>query len=295
MNNFFIFGDSYSYEYRINEANPFIPRHSEQQYKSDVLKWIEKHSYRWPNLLRQKFENDYNFENFSLHGTGPYYSLRMLEKVSNNLHKNDIVVFIVSDLYRFMYSNLPSSFDEFSNNIMCDMNDYKPYHLGFDYSPEPSGISEKFLKYFELNKENIEYYYEMFFHNLKPNSLFLMFSSMFKNIAENKNLKKFIVFFKRLDYKSNLPVSLIDIKNSENYFNYYLELDRVSQDEYVHKTQITRGFDERPNHLSPENHQIMYNNILHIIENSKTVTYNLKPFKKRFRQGSSNIKNFIYE
>ena len=54
---------------------------------------------------------------------------------------------------------------------------------------------------------------------------------------------------------------LIDIKNSENYFNYYLELDRVSQDEYVHKTQITRGFDERPNHLSPENHQIMYNNI----------------------------------
>ena len=130
MNNFFIFGDSYSYEYRIDETNPFVPCHSEQQYKSDVLKWIENHSYRWPNQLRKKFEKDYNFENFSLHGTGPYYSLKMLEKVSGKLNKNDIVVFFVSDLYRFMYSNVPSKFDEYSNNIMCNMSgDFEPFHV----------------------------------------------------------------------------------------------------------------------------------------------------------------------
>lgn len=273
MNNFFIFGDSYSLEHKSEKSN-------------------EDFSYCWPNKLRSNFENEYNFKNFSLQGTGPYYSLKLFDEISNKLNKNDIVIFVVSDLYRFMYSNLPSEFDKYSNNIMCNMNDFKPYHIGSDLDTSHH-LNQKFLSFYEMHKENIEFFYDMFFKNLKPSSLFLMLSSMFKTIAENKKLLKFIIFFKRTSYNKNYMSYYV--KNSKHFFSFFTELDWISSDEYVDKCRISGGHDKRPNHLSIENHEIMFENILSIIDNFNEINYALKPFKKNILKESKKYQNFIYE
>jgi len=275
MNNFFIFGDSYSAEEQL-------------EYKFSN----EDFSYCWPKKLKSNFENEYNFKNFSLEGTGPYYSLKLFDEISNKLKKDDIVIFVISDLYRFMYSNLPSKFDMYSNNIMCDMNDLKPYYIGSS-SNTSDQMKQRFLSFYEMHKENIEFFYDMFFKNLKPSSLFLMFSSMFKTIAENKKLLKFILLFKRTSYNKNYISH--NVNNSKHFFSFFTELDRISSDEYIDNHRMFRGHDKRPNHLSIENHEIMFENILSIIDNFNEINYALKPFKKNILKESKNYQNFIYE
>ena len=60
MNNFFIFGDSYSDNYDNYKIFPF-----EKMTQDKLNSWQTQNDYRWPYKLKTNFQKNFNFQNFS--------------------------------------------------------------------------------------------------------------------------------------------------------------------------------------------------------------------------------------
>lgn len=289
MNNFFIFGDSYSDNYDNYEIFPF-----EKMTQDKLNSWQTQNDYRWPYKLKTNFQKNFNFQNFSLMGTGPYHALKLLEKNTANLKKGDVIIFVISDFYRFKYFGLPSEIDFYSNNVVCDMSDFEPYWICHEksISNRPNNF-KKFKAYYEMNSENINYFFQMFFENLNPKNILLMFLTFLKNLANIKKLSKVIVFVKKFnDLNFDITNTVL---NDKNFFHYHRELNEISREEYVKYNINLKQFDFRPNHLSKINHSIMYENIMQILNNDDNVVYNLRPFEKNIIDSGESSDHFIYE
>lgn len=274
MNNFFIFGDSYADEHANNDEN-----------------WHKKYEYRWPNFIKKQYENKYRFKNFALQGSSPYSALQKLLKKYDDLKKNDIILFFLSDFDRIDFK-CP---DEIKSHISNIFYSYRENNCQLFDDLEYRN-HQKLKAFYLLHELELDFFYKNFWNILPVETCEFLFISFLKNLSQEKDCK--VILFEK---NYNKKQKLFFLADTKNFYQYKKSLSKVSDDEYAEYQNkdfdcIIR--DNRINHLSQENHKIMAQIISKIIESD----FDLPKFKTNLYQTiegelivGSDAKKFIYE
>lgn len=243
-----IFGDSFADPNDRVDENP------------DVKSWYEYLS------------EQYKVLNHALAGTGPHYSFKKYYDfiIDKNIKKDEyIVIFLLSGSDRI----------HFPNKGPAEMT-----YVNWDFDKKESWwCGEATLKrhkvYYESFKSEIDFLFltmhdELMWANIK-NLGFLYICSLMFNM-------KTIVFntygYKVWQKKSSQSSMDIQSLNSSIFYISPKDLGSVAYEEFLEREENNYNFiDYRRNHLSNENHLIMYNNLKKIIKNEYDT---LLPFKK---------------
>ncbi len=241
----------------------------------------------------EHLNHDYEITNHALAGTGPHWSFKEYYNfISSDEKKEDyICIFFLSgeDRIHFPYAN-PATIT----------------HINWDFDKKESWWAEnedlkKEKIYYESFKSEIEFMFLTMHDELKwsnfKNLGFLYMNSLLLNM-------KTIVFCTYGIKVLSRMGSFLDVEklNSPNFYTYPVELGHISQEECIDverfREQSYDFVDLRRNHLSQENHTILYENIKKFINND----YNPSPFTKEMDHSASfgktrNTKagKFIYE
>tara|TARA_Y100000004_G_C8883618_1_gene398710 strand:+ start:22 stop:825 length:804 start_codon:yes stop_codon:yes gene_type:complete len=261
-----IFGDSY--------ADP----EDNLKENKDVTTWYE--------LLSKK----YQIKNFGKAGTGPHYSFTKYYKfISKKQNLNEwICIFLLSGEDRINFYGAPKD----SNNINWDFEKKESWWATGDNL-------EKEKRFYENFKSEIDFFFltmhdDLIWSNFK-NLGFLYMNSLLLGM-------KTIVFY-------TCGLKILNDMIYENFFklntsHFHLstkELGTVASEEIIDKQELD-GYsyhDYRRNHLSQENHIILYENIKNMIKNKNELTPYVKNlhYARDFRQMTYTGKTgkFIYE
>ncbi len=208
--------------------------------------------------------SDYDITNYGICGTGPHYSFKeyydLIQKFMTTREYEDyIVIFFLSGEDRIHY---PNTNPRETSSINWDFQKKESWFYENNYE-------EKVKIYYDAFKSEIDFFFltmhdEMYWSNMK-NVGFLHILSLLLNM-------KTIVFFtygiKILnktwfkDYISRLY--------SSNFYVSPIELAIVAEEEFKDKDKYRSNYDfqdERRNHLSQQNHKVLYENIKKIIVN----------------------------
>jgi hypothetical protein len=194
----------------------------------------------WPIAISKK----YKVENFSKCGTGPEYSLDILnQKVKSSSNLKDInLIFLISNIYRFDFNFYSKPEHQvLSWNIAKIVPNNK--HLEKDCKP--------YNKYKDFLNNFLQYY--LTHNNFEENKMLQVVGNI--NLF-SKNFKKILVW----PIFNKLPL-MIESKN--NFFVVNSLLSEIENNTYKYFE------DTRPNHLTLENHKIMLDQI------SNWVDYNI--------------------
>tara|TARA_B100000949_G_scaffold58963_1_gene52088 strand:- start:168 stop:1016 length:849 start_codon:yes stop_codon:yes gene_type:complete len=281
QNKIIIFGDSFADPNERHDENP------------NVTTWYESLGF------------DYEIINHALSGTGPHYSFKEYYNfISNDKKKEDyICIFLLSGEGRI---DFPS------------MHPGEMSHVNWDFNKKESSwaesedlkIGDKIVHqlrnkyyckekiYYETFKSEIDFLFltmhdELKWFNLK-NIGFLYMNSLLLNM-------KTIVFCTYgIKILSGMG-SFLDITklNTPNFYLHPLELGHISKKEFIDLEVGGYDYvDNRRNHLSQENHTILYENMKKFIKND----YNPIPFAKNIDYSYNFGKNrdtktgkFIYD
>ena len=278
MNKFLIFGDSFA-----DEHSPPYPSSDEND------EWQEKHSYRWPIKLKEKFENQYAYVNKALQGSSPYDALQRMQNF--NISEGDIVLFFLSDFDRIDFI-APHEIKSHMSNIFWSSGSNK-----VEFYDDPTYDNNQKLKaYFMLHEIELNFFYKTLNNILSDDILEKLFIGYLKNLAHEKKCR--IILFHKNEFTS--------LENTEYFYQLKKSLAIVSDEEWpnFNKKLLNGDFiivDERINHLSPDNHQIMLDTICKIINHDYD---NILEFKKdvydknineHIVHRGSNVRKFIYE
>lgn len=276
MNKFLIFGDSYADEYK--SPHPSVKENNE---------WQKNHQYRWPIKLKKEFQKKYIYENLALSGSSPYDALLKFQLRHDELKENDIVLFFLSDFDRIDFF-APKQIKSHISNIFYS--EKKKKSSLFD---DPSFKEHKKLKaFYLLNETEIDFFYKNFFKIFPIDLLEKLFLGYLKNISYEKKCR--MIVFSKNDFVKKY-------EKTDCFYLYEKNLTNVSDDEWRNKKQAELEYmikDDRVNHMSPENHSVMYEIIKRIVEYDNC----LPEFKKNiidkpvnFVYTEKNNRKFIYE
>jgi len=262
-----IFGDSF--------ADPNY-RHDENK---QVTAWYEH------------LNHDYEITNHALAGTGPHWSFKEYYNfiADHEIKKEDyICIFLLSGEDRI----------DFPNKGPGEMS-----HVNWDFNKKESSWAEsedltKEKIYYETFKSEIDFFFLTMHDDLKWSNLknmgFLYMNSLLLNM-------KTIVFCTYGIKVLSKVGTFLDVEklNSPNFYLYPVELGRISHEEFIDlEVEGYDYVDYRRNHLSHENHTILYENIKKFIKND----YNPIPFVKNIDYSYNFEKNrdtktgkFIYD
>lgn len=286
MNKFLIFGDSFA-----DEHSPPHPSSDEND------EWQEKHSYRWPIKLKEKFENQYAYVNKALQGSSPYDALQRMQNF--NISEGDIILFFLSDFDRIDFI-MPHEIKSHRSNIFWSSGSNK-----VEFYDDPTYDNNKKLKaYFMLHEIELNFFYKTL-HNILPvDILEKLFIGYLKNIAQEKKCR--IILFHKNEFTAVRYGFETLLENTEYFYQLKKSLSIVSDEEWPNFNK--KGYDgdfmivdERVNHLSPDNHQIMLDTICKIINHDYD---NILEFKKDVHDKNIdehivhrglNVRKFIYE
>lgn len=278
MNKFLIFGDSFA-----DEHAPPHPSFVEND------EWQKKHSYRWPIRLKEKFQNQYEYVNQALQGSSPYNALKKMHKFK--IIKGDIILFFLSDFDRIDFI-APDEIKSHISNIF-----YSTKTKKCELFEDPDHDNHKKLKaFYLLHEPELNFFYKNLFNILTDEMLEKLFLGYLKNLAHEKKCR--IILF----HKNNFSES----KNTEYFYQFKKSLGIVSDEEWpnFNKKLLNDDFvivDERINHLSNDNHEVMLDTICKIINYDYD---NILEFKKEVYDKNinehivhrgSNVRKFIYE
>ena len=238
--------------------------------------------------------NQYTVLNHALSGTGPHYSFKKYYDfiIDKNIKKDEYtVIFLLSGTDRI----------HFPNKGPAEMN-----HVNWDFDKKESWWCEepslkKHKAYYECFKSEIDFLFltmhdELAWFNFKNLGFLHMCSLMF-------NMKTIVFntfgfrFWSKIIEQSPMDIPAL---NGLNFYVSNKELGSVAYEEFIERDDNDFNFiDYRRNHLSKENHLIMYNNLEKIIKNEYDT---LLPFKTRidYRSNLGEKRNtktgkFIYE
>jgi len=266
QNKIIIFGDSFADPNYRHDENP------------NVTTWYESLGF------------DYEIINHALSGTGPHYSFKEYYNfISNDEKKEDyICIFLLSGEDRIAFpSTHPGEMS----------------HVNWDFDKKESSWAEnedlkKEKIYYESFKSEIDFFFLTMHDDLKWSNLknigFLYMNSLLLNM-------KTIVFCTYgIKILSGMG-SFLDITklNTPNFYLHPLELGHISKKEFIDLEDEGYDYvDYRRNHLSHENHTILYENIKKFIKNDynpipivKNIGYSYDFGKKR----DTKTGKFIYE
>ncbi len=246
MQEVWLFGDSYC------QDSPAIFESTKYSINREFISW--------PNRLKQNF----NLKNFSRGGTGPTWSLYNLnQKINENLDNLDKInlIFFVSAIWRLDLKFYSDPSDQcLTTKIPAP--DQLMINSGWDI--------------FKLNKEernSINPYkcHRKFVKNLWQ---YYLLTESFQNTELLKiigNLKLHSELFKKVLVWPIFHKSSVPIRSTDSFFYVDNLLFEIEKDPY--------GFDPRYNHLSEENHTVMFNQLYNWVENSTPV--DVKEFIKK--------------
>jgi len=240
-NNIFIFGDSYA-----------DPSYKFEEYDT------------WHFLLTRYFA-DYDVKNFGRNSTGPHYSFKKLYDLlfkEKQIKENDVIIFVLSGNDRITFYGLdPYISSDIKWRLDPDIqNDEKLYCHDL--------CNSDVRKYFDENKEKIKFSCKTFEEEIRylnaKNEAFLYY------ISRVKKCKIFLMF------KGN-PFEFYDSNlNDKNFYKLKESLFEIShfevsknEEEYYNNSSVTYSTrtDKRSNHLSKENHFVLFDLIKKFIEN----------------------------
>ena len=229
-----------------------------------VLSWVKK-----LNLF-----SGYRIINYSKSGKGSHFLFKHFFSVFDNFQRDDILIFILSHPDRI----------EFDQNL----------NQNFGYDFESKKIWSKNNPYLNSNFDKVRFFYETYHDELCVSNAKNV--SFLYVIGKILNLKKVIVFHSFSD--ESLDIINFKLLNDENFFYYSRPLCDISErelyaEDYLKRLNLKTGKDVRVNHLSKDNHLIMYDFILNIIKGKET---NHK-FKENFRSLNDTyvFSEFIYD
>ena len=276
MNKFLICGDSYADEYK--SPHPSAKENGE---------WQKNHQYRWPIKIKKEFEKKYIYENLALSGSSPYDAILKLQLRYDELKENDIILFFLSDFDRIDFY-APEEIKTHVSNIF-----YSSITKKSSLFDDPSFKHHNKLKaFYLLNETEIDFFYNNFFKIFSIELLEKLFLGYLKNISYEKKCR--MIVFSKNDF-------IKKYENTDYFYLYTKNLSEVSDDEWKNKKQAEQEYmikDDRVNHISPENHSVMYEIIKKIIEYNNC----LPEFKKNIIDEPLNLvytekndRKFIYE
>ena len=276
MNKFLICGDSYADEYK--PPHPSVEENDE---------WQKTHLYRWPIKIKKEFEKKYFYENLALSGSSPYDAILKLQLRYDELKENDIILFFLSDFDRIDFY-APEEIKTHVSNIF-----YSSITKKSSLFDDPSFKHHNKLKaFYLLNETEIDFFYNNFFKIFSIELLEKLFLGYLKNISYEKKCR--MIVFSKNDFVTKY-------ENTDYFYLYTKNLSEVSDDEWKNKKQAEQEYmikDDRVNHISPENHSVMYEIIKKIIEYNNC----LPEFKKNIIDEPLNLvytkkndRKFIYE
>ena len=276
MNKFLICGDSYADEYK--SPHPSAKENGE---------WQKNHQYRWPIKIKKEFEKKYIYENLALSGSSPYDAILKLQLRYDELKENDIILFFLSDFDRIDFY-APEEIKTHVSNIF-----YSSITKKSSLFDDPSFKHHNKLKaFYLLNETEIDFFYNNFFKIFSIELLEKLFLGYLKNISYEKKCR--MIVFSKNDFVTKY-------ENTDYFYLYTKNLSEVSDDEWKNKKQAEQEYmikDDRVNHISPENHSVMYEIIKKIIEYNNC----LPEFKKNIIDEPLNLvytekndRKFIYE
>ena len=276
MNKFLICGDSYADEYK--SPHPSAKENGE---------WQKNHQYRWPIKIKKEFEKKYIYENLALSGSSPYDAILKLQLRYDELKENDIILFFLSDFDRIDFY-APKEIKTHISNIF-----YSPITKKSSLFDDRSFKHHNKLKaFYLLNETEIDFFYDNFFKIFSFDLLEKLFLGYLKNISYEKKCR--VIVFSKNDFAKKY-------ENTDYFYSYEKNLSEVSDDEWKNKKQAEQEYmikDDRVNHMSPENHSIMYEIIKKIIDYDE----HIPEFKKNIIDKPVNLvyteknnRKFIYE
>ena len=292
MNNFLIFGDSYADEHT---SSIFCDQTLEPNIMYDD-EWQNTHSYRWPIKIKNHFEKTHVFENHALSGSSPYNALSKLMLYYDDIQENDIILFFLSDLKRVEF-NAPSLSRGYSGIVI-----YDPITQKGDWTSDRRYTikdNDKLNDFFSSNESEINFFYNNFFNILTLKTLQKLFIGFLKNLSNEKQCKVLVFSMDKMKsetgWLSDNFYFFNDLSNVSDY-EYKFELSSDAIQEWRNKKETIEKLcvvDNRINHLSPINHDIMFATIKKIINKE----LDLPKFKKHFLTESVDILKgrYIYE
>jgi len=266
------------------------------------------------DLNIKKFESDtwytkltsiYDVKNFAKAGTGPIYSFNIFYDVMQNIMQNDVIIFILSSPIRIPFSFLDDeNIQMFSSVVFGDNRDKEEFKQIFFKDDIRYKKNKFYIDLFLKNKDKIIEYFnargkEIIFENIK-NILFLKYYSKINNIKTFCFLSfdiSSIWNFTDLGCDELAKHLMYDINFSEKLYEMTLEL--TDDLFYFHHEPLSKvSFCQHENdsfsqdnllnnHLTENNHNIMYDFLDKKIKGSKN-QLKFSVFE------SASGKNFIY-
>ena len=252
-------------------------------------------NYVWHKRLIDIFPNT---RNLAVSGTGPQRAFSLFYKEMTDFKKDDIIIFLLSDPFRIHWPahalfHLRGELSAIRWN--CET---KETECAFHDYPENLKNSKhiKIINYYNEHKKEMDFFYKTYMKELEVSNEKNI--SFLYTISQALNLK-LIVFdifppniqFPGKDFspRTYLPLAMTNQSQQlNNNINFHLcdqSLSTISHNEvykdelYKYDNNLRQG-DKRRNHLSPENHDIMFEYILSVIDNkcyfSHTSTHSQK-------------------
>ena len=234
---------------------------------------------------------EYEIINHAKSGTGPHYSFKEYYSFITNRRidfKDHICIFLLSgeDRIDFHGAN-PQSI----TRITWDFNEKKS-----GWAEDKKSLKEK--RYYENFKSEIDFLFLTMHDELKwsnfKNLGFLHMNSLLLGLKTIVFCTFGIKILSRMAYENFTKL------NSSIFYLNAIELGIISHEEFLDKEEAD-GYDyvdHRRNHLSQENHVILYDNIKSIINNKN----DLKPYVKKLNYATNfgdlrdtKSGRFIYE
>ena len=278
QNKIIIFGDSFADPNERHDENP------------NVTTWYES------------LGSDYDITNHALSGTGPHYSFKeyynfitdneIKKKGSTRyeLPEDYVTIFLLSGEDRIHFLN--TLHHPHMNHIRWDF-DNKKSSAG--RRGESGGEQEAYYKFYrnEIDFMFLTMHDELKWSNFK-NIGFLYMNSLLLNMK----IIVFCTFGIKILSKRGSFLDMVKL-NNPNFYLHPLELGHISKKEFIDFGDEGYDYvDNRRNHLSQENHTILYENMKKFIKND----YNPIPFAKNIdysynfgKKRDTKTGNFIYE
>ena len=236
--------------------------------------WIFGDSYADPHWGKERYVHEtwyetlakqYEYNNFAKAGTGPHYSMKEFYRRYKQFDKEDLVIWILSGEERIQY-HLPKEYRTYEHNdIMLVHESY------WDFKNQKMKCNDVFDPSFhQSHKDHMSYTMKTFerevINSNKKNESFLYTISRIHKC-------KICIFF--LNYDDSY---IKDSLNDELFYINPMALQDISRNEYKNPGEPFYEDNKRNNHLSEENHKVMYNVINNFVQGIRTIpefNYNL--------------------
>lgn len=219
---------------------------------------------KWYHLAWYEMFKGYHVINKCLAGTGPHYSIEgYYDFIKNEPHKDEyVVIFLLSGEDRIAFPNADPQHIS---------------HINWDFVAEKSWFADnsklvKEKEYYHKHRLEIDFMFktmreEILWSNYKNLSMLWMNSFLF-NI---KTITCFISYPHESTYGFTLNSLLSRLRlvltDNDNFLLYPYSLSDVAEGE-----KEVKDVDDRRNHLSQYNHEILYNNLNAFLNGSNNFT-----------------------